>query len=107
MTYEHLMKFIAEEDGRLRSKYGEMAQGNEWHLSHVIKLMEELGELAEQVLASQSLQRKEKAKSFDKAALGEEVADVLITTLLVARDLGVDVTHALENKMAKIEARYK
>ena len=29
MTYEHLMKFIAEEDGRLRLQYGEMAQGNE------------------------------------------------------------------------------
>jgi len=107
MTYDQLMSFIEAEDGRLRARYGDQAKGNEWHLAHVVKIMEELGELAEQILAAQSLQRHEKDKTFNKEALGAEIADVLITTLLVARDLDVDVTRALEQKIAKIENRYK
>jgi NTP pyrophosphatase (non-canonical NTP hydrolase) len=98
---DHVSAFIAAEDTRLRAAFGNKAAGNEWHLTHVIKIMEELGELAEQVLARQSLRRPNQSGVFNEDTLGDEIADVHITTLLVARDLKVNVNDALNQKNRK------
>lgn len=75
-------------------------------MAHVIKLVEEHGELAEQILAARSLQRKEKG-TFDKQNLAHEIADVLITCMLVARDLDVDIKQSLVSKIKILEDRHK
>ena len=106
MTYDQLMQFIEAEDHRLRKRYGDLTNDNSWHLSQMVKLMEEMGELSEQILAYQSLQRRDKTKKFNHTALSEEVADVLIVTMLIGHKLGVNITDALEQKIKKIEARY-
>jgi len=43
----------------------------------------------------------------DKESLSEEFADVVITTLLLAKAMNVDVEKALEKKAEKINERYE
>lgn len=106
MNIDGLMIFINEQWERLRKEFGtDNMTDREVVLAQTVKLSEETGELAEQILASQSLQR-DKGKTFDKSAVADEIADVIITTLMIARHLDVDVNEALVNKIKKIETRY-
>lgn len=74
--------------------------------ARMVKVTEEVGELASEVLASQGDLRKEKLEKRDDESLGDEIADVLITTLMLAASLNVDVPGALARKIAKIEKRF-
>lgn len=73
----------------------------------MVKLMEELWELCEALLGHFGNQRKEKLARFDRAHLEWEFADVIITTLLLARTLEVDIREALEKKIERIEERHR
>ncbi len=74
-------------------------------LARMVKLTEEVGELADEVLSSQGDQRTEKLAEKGDDALGNEVADVIITVLLLAAALKVDVPSALMKKIEKIRTR--
>ena len=74
-------------------------------LARTVKLSEEIGELSEQILAYSGLQRKTKG-DFDDKKLCEEFADVLISTLLIAKYVNIDVENALKDKINKIDGRY-
>ena len=51
------------------------------------------------------MQRKEKLDAHSAENLPEEFADVIITTLLVAKSANINVKRALSEKAAKITAR--
>ena len=72
-------------------------------LMQTIKLTEEVGELCEVVLQETGGQMR--SKEHKKLAVGAEIADVIICTLLVARRLDVDVWQELAKKMDKVVAR--
>ncbi|MFA6255886.1 MAG: MazG nucleotide pyrophosphohydrolase domain-containing protein [Candidatus Absconditabacterales bacterium] len=74
-------------------------------LLSVIKLAEEVGELNEQILLHYGHSRKEKMEKYSPQNLAEEIADVIFTTMLVAKSLDVDIQKALSNKMEKIYTR--
>jgi NTP pyrophosphatase (non-canonical NTP hydrolase) len=57
------------------------------------------------VLAYNSLQRKQKLDNHDKENLPEEFADVIITTLLLAKSMNASIETALEKKMQKLNQR--
>jgi NTP pyrophosphatase (non-canonical NTP hydrolase) len=80
---------------------------NEFVLSQITKLSEEVGELSSEVLATVGYQRPEKLQNHSKETLEGEFADVLITSLLLAHACNIDVNHALEKKIEKLEKRYK
>lgn len=106
MTLEELLIFIRTEDARLKERYKDNALDHEKILlAKTVKLAEEVGELCNEVLLHQALQRKEKLSR--PAEAGGECADVLITTLLLAHELGVDIERSLEAKIKKINARYE
>jgi NTP pyrophosphatase (non-canonical NTP hydrolase) len=107
MELDELLKFIDKEDKRLRTYYGNYPDNEKRILARSVKLSEELGELCEEVLAYNSLQRKEKFKKVGYENLNEEFADVLITTLLLAKAMDVDVKKALQDKIKKINKRYE
>lgn len=73
----------------------------------LIKLMEELGELCEQILGFKIQQRTEKMRSRNTTELEKELADVLITIFILAEDLKIDAFKAMENKIKVIKSRYK
>ncbi|MBS3147917.1 hypothetical protein J4219_03460 [Candidatus Woesearchaeota archaeon] len=104
MEFNELLEFVTVENKRLSAKYN--VEPGHGVLARTVKLGEEVGELCAEILAHQSLQRTEKLEKSSNDTLSEELADVLITTLLVAGSLNVDVKTALRKKMEKINARY-
>lgn len=108
MTIKELLQFIKDEDERLKARYktGGKSHHEKRSLARTVKLAEELGELCEEILAANGDQRQEKLDKIEKGNLGEEFANVLITTLLLAKEMDVDVELALKEKIKKIEKRY-
>lgn len=107
MTIKKLLQFINLEDKRLIKYYGKNLSPKERVLARTVKLAEELGELCNEILASSGDQRKDKLKKSNKKRLSEEFADVIITTLLVAKSTKVNIKETLEKKISKINNRYK
>ena len=107
MDFQTLLSFIKTENAHLAAFYGEtLADQDKRKLAQMVKLTEEVGEVANEVLASQGTQRPEKLAKHSADNLPEELADVLIVTLLLADLYGLDVPRLLEEKMAKIKKRH-
>lgn len=106
MDLDELLEFIASENRRLHEYHSELTDETAV-LSQTVKLNEEIGELCDSVLAFHSLQRDEKLETFEEEDIGDEVADVLITALLLADTMEIDVENALENKVRAVENRYE
>ena len=107
MKLEELRQFIKTEDKRLRERFGNYPDEEKRILARTVKLTEELGELSSEVLNFNSMQRVEKLEKFKADNLPHEFADVVITTLLLAEVMGVDIEKALEDKIEKINKRYE
>lgn len=107
MDFKSLLKFIEIENERLKKYYHSGTDKEKWILTRTVKLTEELGELCNEILAYNSIQRKQKMENYNKEKLPEEFADVIITTLLLAKALDVDLGKALENKIEKVNKRYE
>jgi NTP pyrophosphatase (non-canonical NTP hydrolase) len=105
MGLGNLLRFIETEDEKLKKRYSRYVNEEEVILARTVKLGEEFGEICEEVLAYNLLQRKQKLDNCDKENLPEEFADVIITTLLLAKTMNVDVEKALEEKMQKLNHR--
>ena len=107
MSLKELLQFIATEDERLKKYYGNYPDQEKRILARTVKLSEELGELCDEVLSFNAIQRKDKLENHNGENLSEEFADVLITTLLLAKSMDVDIEEALKRKIAKINKRYE
>jgi NTP pyrophosphatase (non-canonical NTP hydrolase) len=105
MEFQDLKSFIEAENERLREQYTEVSEQQNV-LVQTVKISEELGELCDEVLAHDSLQRTEKLDEFENGNIESEFADVIITTLLLADSIGVDIESALEQKIENIERRH-
>ena len=95
--------FISEQSEHLAGLYTSIESNRERVFARTIKLSEEVGELAEAVLASESLQRK--SKSSKEVSLEQELCDVIITALLLAKSLDIDMDQALSARVEKIRSR--
>ena len=98
-----LQKFIEEQNKHIRSLYPHLEDTEKYVYAQSIKLSEEVGELSEAVLDHFKTQRK--SKENKTISLEKEIADVLITTLLVAKSLEVDTNKVLTKRIAEITAR--
>lgn len=107
MEFKDLLNFIEKQDGRLKKAYESYPDEEKRILARTVKLGEEVGELCDEILSYNSMQRKDKLDKVEKENLAREVADVLITTLLIAYSTNVDVEKALEDKIEKINERFK
>lgn len=103
MEIKELLEFIKKEDQRLAHKY-DFNSEKERVFARMIKLSEEVGEFGDEVLRFFSLQRNDKE---EKDGLGEEFADVVITAMLLAESMNVDIENSLERKIEKINKRYE
>jgi len=107
MLTKKLKDFIAKESDRLIKNYGGSSDYEKRVLSRTVKMQEEVGELCEEILASQNDQRKEKLKKHNQETMEGEFSDVLITVMLLAEILKIDLDEALNNKIKKNDKRYK
>jgi len=103
MDIQELSSFIKWEHERLLKMYGFK---NHKELRHLIalKTMEELGKLSEELLALDSIQRKEKLENKE-SKVGDEITDVIITAMLLAENLGVDIESHLQIGIEKRKNR--
>ncbi len=69
-----------------------------------MKLSEEVGELYNEILWSLWFKRKDKITSLNN--LEEEFADVIITTIVIAISMWVNIESTLEKKLEKIYSRF-
>lgn len=90
----------------MRERFGNYPDEEKRILARTVKLMEEMGELCDEILAYNSIQRKDKLDKIEEGNLAEEFADVIITSLLLSNVMEVDIEKALEKKMEKINKRY-
>jgi len=105
MEFKDLLNFIRIEEERLQKRF--VYDDKEKRiLARTVKIAEEVGELCGEVLTFNSFQRKEKLNGHEQENLSEEFADVLFTTLLLARSMNIDIEKAMEAKMNKINKRY-
>ena len=106
MTIEEFQKFIDAQDALFRQvkDTNQTEQGRTF--ARMIKLSEEVGELASEVLASAGDQRKDKLQEHDIQSLKDEFADVLITLFLLAKSMNVDPMHTLDHKIQKIKDKH-
>ena len=104
MTWEKLQIFINEEYKRLKSS---KLKKDKEILVRLVKINEEVGELCGVALNSMGLARKEKIKTFKKEQVEDELADVIFTTLLLAKSLDIDMKKALAEKIKIIVERFK
>lgn len=78
---------------------------NERLAGRMLKLTEETGELANEVLTKMGLQRQVKIDAFEDVHLEDELADVLGSVILLAVELDIDIATIMRRKIAYTIAR--
>lgn len=107
MTINQLQTLIKQQHQRMVEDWGKHESQEQRTLFRAIKLMEEMGELCEEILCFSTKQRKGKNREMDKQKLAEELADVIIVALLIGENLGVDTLKAMEDKLEIVKKRHK
>ena len=106
MKWDELTAFIEIEHTRLQNNHFGLRDQKEEALARAVKLGEEVGELCNEVLAHLTLQRKDKLQGRKQEALSHEFADVILTTLLLAKTLEVNIPDAIRSKIMKVNRWY-
>lgn len=101
MTLEEIQKNIDNIDAHFHIQFKNSSE-YERLLTRAVKLNEEVGELCEAVLHEGGEQRADKT-DID---FGGEVADVIISTLVLAKNKNIDVWNEVEKKLNKIKNRF-
>jgi len=68
-------------------------------LARTLKMMEELGELSDEILSSMKLQRASRVNEFSQEHLEEEFADVLSCVMLLGIELDIDIEKVIKQKI--------
>ena len=104
MQLKEILDFVDKVDAHFLQKHPDMDKERQ-SLWRSVKLTEEVGELNEQLMGHYGYVRKEKLEKFSQEHLEHEVADVIISTIMIAKSLDVDLDRALTNKMAIVKER--
>lgn len=104
MDIQEIVDFAKKEHDRLTAHYN-LKDDAKLKYTMFTKLVEEIGELSEAILMSDSLQRGEKLRKDNHDELAHELADVLLCASILAQELNIDIEKALKEKIDKIEKR--
>lgn len=75
--------------------------------ARTMKMVEELGELADEILTSMNLQRNSKVAQFSRENLEDEFADVLASLILLGNELEIDVEAVIRKKIKLTRTRFE
>jgi len=107
MISKELLDIIDWIVNKLNQNYIESLDKNkEIILASSVKLSEEVWELSWEILKSIGRARKEKLENFSKDSLNWEFADVILSLLVFAKTMNIDINEALEYKLKKIKDRW-
>ncbi|KXK11106.1 MAG: hypothetical protein UZ22_OP11002000488 [Microgenomates bacterium OLB23] len=105
-TIKGLQETLAHNEQDLRIEFRSLTKKEKDILMKTVKLQEEVGELANEILAVLALQRKSKLANFKMANLYAEFSDVIIASTSLANALGVDLDRAIRKKMETLLNEY-
>lgn len=74
--------------------------------ARTMKIVEELGELSDEILTSMNLQRNSKIAQFSHQNIEDEFADVLASLLLLANEIDIDVEEVMRRKIILTRERF-
>ncbi len=74
--------------------------------ARTMKIVEELGELSDEILTSMNLQRNSKIAAFSHQNIEDEFADVMGSLILLGNELGIDVEEVMQRKIQFTKERF-
>jgi NTP pyrophosphatase (non-canonical NTP hydrolase) len=74
--------------------------------ARTMKIVEELGELSDEILTSMNLQRNTKIAKFSRENIEDEFADVLGSLILLGIELDVDIEEVMKRKISFTKERF-
>ena len=98
MTIKSLVDQYQEISNFLNKKWP-LRDGDHRVFARTMKIVEELGELADEILTSMNLQRNSKIAKFSRENIEDEFADVLGSLILLANELNIDVEKVIQKKI--------
>jgi NTP pyrophosphatase (non-canonical NTP hydrolase) len=84
-----------------------MKDHNQRVFARTMKIVEELGELSDEILTSMNLQRNSKIAKFSRENLEDEFADVLASLILLSCELNIDVEKVIQKKIDFTRQRFE
>ncbi len=105
MTIEELVAEYKKISETLNTKWPLQNQDHRT-FARTMKIVEELGELSDEILTSMNLQRNSKIQQFSKQNIKDEFADVLGSLILLALELDIDVEEVMKRKIAFTRERF-
>ncbi|OGV92179.1 hypothetical protein A3B57_03730 [Microgenomates group bacterium RIFCSPLOWO2_01_FULL_47_10] len=104
MTIEELIVELKKINQRLLEGY-DLDDRRVRILARTTKISEEVGELANELLADLELQRKDKMQYFKSENIAKELVDVLFTALILGITLDIDLEKAIKDRLNDINNR--
>jgi NTP pyrophosphatase (non-canonical NTP hydrolase) len=104
MEVSEINNFIESEIKKLESHYSHK-DGEKLTMAMGFKVVEETGELFNELLSHEGYQRKDKLEKFKIEDLEKEFADVIFSTLILAKRFHVDIEKAMKIKMSELKNR--
>jgi NTP pyrophosphatase (non-canonical NTP hydrolase) len=105
MTIQQLVTEYAKIADFLNEKWP-LKNNDQRVFARTMKIVEELGELADEILTSMNLQRNSKIERFSRENLEDEFADVLGSLLLLGKELNIDVEEVIKKKIDFTKERF-
>ena len=75
--------------------------------ARTMKIVEELGELSDEILTSMNLQRNSKIANFTHQNIEDEFADVMGSLILLGIELDIDVEKVIKRKIRFTRDRFE
>lgn len=75
--------------------------------ARTMKIVEELGELSDEILTSMNLQRDTKIEEFNHQNIEDEFADVLGSLILLSHELEIDIEEVIQRKIDFTRKRFE
>lgn len=75
--------------------------------ARTMKVVEELGELSDEILTSMNLQRDSKIAKFSRQNVEDEFADVMSSLVLLGLELEINIEAVLKRKIEYTRSRFK
>ncbi len=96
--YRHIADFL--------NKHWPLKSADQRVFARTMKIVEELGELSDEILTSMNLQRQSKIAKFSHRNVEDEFADVLASLILLAIELDIDIEEVIERKIDFTKERF-
>ena len=105
MNIDDLVAEYAKISATLNKKWP-LKDGQQRIFARTMKIVEELGELSDEILTSMNLQRNSKIAAFSQQNIEDEFADVLASLILLANELEIDVEEVMRRKIILTRQRF-